>query len=188
MNVKNKYFIYLAALAVGATLLAGCQDHHWKAYDEMEEHPEIATEQKGKAPVAPPIESQYGTADMLSEYRADNKSSVLVSGTVELDPSAEGADYNGWVLYVIARPAEGQGLLAAIKAENVKFPYEFHIMPKDIMFGEPNQDMTYFVDARFDSDGDLDTKDAIDLFGRNDGEPLPMGADNALVTIKKKES
>ena len=183
--IRNKRF-NLTIVALGAVLWAGCQDHHWKSYDEVEEHPEIMTQQKGPVPLAPPLESK-GTADMLGEYRSD-KTKVLVSGKVQLDPSAVDADYSGWVLYVIARPAVGRSLLAAVKVTDVTFPYEFSIMPKDIMFGEPKQGITYNVSARFDSDGDLDTKDAVDLFGDHEGGSLPRGSKDALVTIKKGAS
>ncbi len=113
---------------------------------------------------------------------AKRLSNVIVSGKVELDQDEGHAE---WTLYIIARSVDKSSLLAAIKAVNVKFPHSFTITDKNIMFGEPAAGINYSVEARFDSDGDPDTKHPDDLIGKHNGE-LPLGAENAVIKLERR--
>lgn len=146
---------------------AGCQDHHWVPYEKM-------------GPVAkqtntPPSKE----ADFLG-------AEVIVSGKVELDKAEKADNFKDFTLYIIVRSTGKNSILAATKAVNVKFPYVFSVTDQNVMFGELDPKASYMVQARFDSDGNPDTKNENDLSGAHDGD-LSLGAENASILLVRKK-
>jgi len=140
---------------------AGCQDHHWVEYEKM-------------GPVA-----------IQTKAEASKQARVIVSGRVELGPAVQPDSFKDFTLYIIVRSSGEHPLLAAIKAVNVKFPYAFSITSKDVMLGALDPKAKFRVQARFDSDGNPDTKNENDLSGAHNGD-LSLGAENAVILLVKK--
>ncbi len=151
--------IFLLLFVFTAT---GCQDHHWVDYDEM-------------GPVA-----------IQTKTEPSKQAEAIVSGKVELDPAEQVDDFKGFTLYVIVSSTGKNPILAAIKAVDVKFPYAFSITSKDVMLGALDPKAKFRVQARFDSDGNPDTKNKNDLSGAHNGA-LSLGAENASIVLARKK-
>jgi hypothetical protein len=110
---------------------------------------------------------------------------VIVSGKVDIDKAEKADSFKDFTLYIIVRSTGKNPILAATKSVSVKFPYTFAVTKQDVMFGDLDPDAKYMIMARFDADGNPDTKDKNDLFGSYDGE-LSLGAENASIMLARK--
>jgi len=91
-----------------------------------------------------------------------------ITGTVDIDPSLEGAVPPGAVLFVFAREAGAAGgPPVAVKRLPARFPAAFELSEADSMMGRPFPE-TLLLEARLDSDGDPSTRPATDPRARLD--------------------
>lgn len=174
----------VAVLALMVIFLAGsgCQDHHFTPFDKMEKHPEISTGEQGKKSSGRAITPQNNPSG-AGQGRSGFKGTI-VAGMIELAEGLNNKAPAGWALYVIVRSVSGGAPLAVAKAENVTFPFSFRLNEKNIMLGEPERGMSLTLEARYDSDGDLITRDEKDLFGKVN-EEFTLGSENVLITLDK---
>lgn len=165
---KSAFTLFLLLTFIFAG--SGCQDHHWVSYEEMGPVSKMEANPTARARPKP----------------APAAGKTLVSGKVELAKGVSSNNFAGWSLFIIVRSADDKPMLAAIKAEGVQFPYSFKVTDNNIMFGESTDDTKIIVRARYDSDGNVDTKDPNDLFGKYDGE-LAVGAENVVIKLAKQK-
>jgi hypothetical protein len=106
-----------------------------------------ATQEAAATPSAPPLVSPKAPA------------TTLLSGTIELDPSAASSVQGTVTVFVIARDKKGKGHpIFAKRLDVASFPTKFTLGPQDSMMGgaPPN---TVSVEARIDFDHDAMTKE-----------------------------
>jgi hypothetical protein len=107
-----------------------------------------------------------------------------VSGTVELDPSAQGAATSQAVLFVFVREAGfGAGPPVAVhRVASPSFPVHFEIGEADAMMGQPFPN-ELLVEARLDGDGDPTTRPPTDPKARVDD--VKVGRTDVRLVLKR---
>jgi len=174
----------LLVVALFLALCAGaCQDHHFKSYDEMGPLPEPSPGATGgKTP--PQGHARAGAGQGVSPERDTGFAGRIAAGVVDIAPGV-GSTGKGWVLYVVARPAEGGPALAALRIDNVSFPARFELTEKNLMMGTPKPGMKLVMEAMYDSDGDPISKDPGDLFGKS-SDAVELGAGDVIITLARR--
>lgn len=157
------------------------------AYDESNPLPE-----PGSPEALAQAEKNRKAHTKASQFQLDKPAGAafkgtIVSGMVNLPEELAEKALAEWTLYIIARPLDGGAPLAAAKAVEVKFPFNFRLDERNIMVGGPTEGMKLRIEAMLDSDGDPITKSPGDLFGRLEGDAV-LGAENVVITLRKKSS
>jgi hypothetical protein len=193
MNMPKS--VAMTALLISASFFA-CQDHHYKDYDKVAEHPKIDTSGQsgaaGKSFTAPMQDKavmEYNRESAVSagasKGAAGEFSGLVASGTVDVADGVKGSVDSSWVLFVMVRPEGGGPLYAATKIVNPKFPVSFKMTDADLMMGVPTAGESVSVEARLDSDGDAISKSPNDLIGGTIGT-VTVGAENVTIFIDKQ--
>jgi len=170
-----KRTLYLAAIAAFIALAAACSQNSFKQdpAPKAPQNPKTAQPwvegEVAEAPEPPPPTPSAPKAEKAWK----------VTGVVELPDDFKAAFTPGEALYIIARSGGGDSTpVAARKISAHSFPVRFELMEKDSMTGEELPEKL-FIEAKLDSDGDVSTKSAGDLWSR----PVEA-ADGGSVTLK----
>ncbi len=171
-----------------ALVLGACQDHHFVEYDENNpiDPTTIGKNNAGQSAVPydkPMPPAAYMGSPSPGERASASFKGVIAAGEIRIDDTVSSPPA-GWVLYVIARPAEGGPPVAAARFEKVVFPHKFKLTEKNVMMTQPSADTSLILSARLDEDGDPISKGANDLVGKVDSA-ITVGAENLLITLKK---
>jgi len=129
-----------------------------------------ATQEGVVAPSAPALVSPKAPA------------TTLLSGTIELDPSAASSVSGPVTVFVIARDKKGKGHpIFAKRLDVASFPAKFTLGPQDSMMGGAPPD-TVSVEARIDMDHDAMTKEPGAPSAKI--ESVAMGSKDLTLTLK----
>ena len=109
-----------------------------------------------------------------------------IEGTVRLDPEHSAKASGRAVLYIVARPAGAQGgpPLAVKRIAAPAFPVSFSLGAGDVMMPGASFEGPLNLNARLDRDGDPLTREAGELAGAHDGNPVEPGARDVVITLK----
>ncbi len=128
------------------------------------------TQESVVAPTAPALVSPKAPA------------TTLLSGTIELDPSAASSVHGTVTVFVIARDKKGKGHpIFAKRLDVASFPTKFTLGPQDSMMGGAPPD-TVSVEARIDLDHDAMTKEPGAPSAKI--ESVTMGSKDLTLTLK----
>jgi hypothetical protein len=107
---------------------------------------------------------------------------TLLSGTIELEPSAASSVQGTVTVFVIARDKKGKGHpIFAKRLDVASFPTKFTLGPQDSMMGGAPPD-TVSVEARIDLDHDAMTKEPGAPSAKI--ESVSMGSKDLTLTLK----
>ncbi|HXH94554.1 MAG TPA: hypothetical protein VNN25_23450 [Thermoanaerobaculia bacterium] len=128
------------------------------------------TQEAAATPTAPALVSPKAPA------------TTLLSGTIELDPSAASSVTGTVTVFVIARDKKGKGHpIFAKRLDVASFPTKFTLGPQDSMMGGAPPD-TVSVEARIDLDHDAMTKEPGAPSAKI--ESVTMGSKDLTLTLK----
>jgi hypothetical protein len=108
---------------------------------------------------------------------------VLLSGTIELDPSLARSVTGTMTVFVIARDRNGKGHpILARRLDVASFPTKFALGPEDSMMGQPPPDHVS-LEARIDLDHDAMTREPDVPAAKI--ESVAIGSRNVTLTLKR---
>lgn len=163
----------VAAFLAAVLLTAACSRNSFKEKDPKPVAP------KNSKIAKPWVEGEVAEAPQPPPERPSPGKAWKISGTVLLPDDFKAAFTPGEALFIIARNGVGDSTpVAARKISAHSFPVRFELTEKDSMTGEELPEKL-FIEAKLDSDGDVSTKSADDLWSR----PVEA-ADGGSVTLK----
>lgn len=195
-SARSGFFLGIATAAViGALTFAAVRyDGNGKTAINSSASPVAASGAVTETfPLAEHVAAMNGTPDpaaspMMSMPGAPASSpkspqSVVLSGTIELDPSVAGSVKGTVTVFVIARDKKGKGHpILAKRLDVASFPATFALGPQDSMMGgTPPSNVS--LEARIDLDHDAMTKEPGAPSAKIDS--VDMGSHDVTLTLKR---